>query len=285
MAKYKAAKEVTYMLSTIMILIGVILILLSKISNIGGTLRGILEFIGITLLGVFAVSLVYQRFVAEKHFEDFKTLLTSQLKEMDLIQSQCIKLGISEIFETRTAYQAKYPLITIIEQSPDNANITCIARSLFHLMNKTGEIKKGLENGLTFELACIDPNLVTHTLEEVSFLYKSDIESALRELRNLLSWAVTTKPKGAIQLRYHHADSLDTVFIFTSEDGGEKLVWDLSFGRDLTQKRVMILDTSEGSLGNDLKNRYTSILKDPATSIQIQYSKGDIKHDGFGWFT
>jgi hypothetical protein len=279
MDKFKGARESTYMWSAIMILLGVVLILLGKVLNIDNTIKGVLEFVGITFVGVFAVSLIYQRFVAEKHFEDFKGLLASELKEMDSIQSKCMKLGINEIFETRNIYETEYPLMNIIKQSPEDGKIICIARSLFHLLNKTGELKIGLEKGLTFELALIDPDKITPSLEKVSLLYKSDIDSALRALKDLLSWAIKAKPKGSIELRYHWADFPDSVFIFTSEDRKEKLVWDISFGRDLTQKRVIILDT-DYPLGKDLKSRYMTIYQNAI--LQIKYSNGDIKHNSLG---
>jgi len=280
MDKFKGAKESTYMWSVLMILLGIVLILLGKVLNIDNTIKGVLEFVGITFVGVFAVSLIYQRFVAEKHFEDFKGLLASELKEMDSIQSKCMKLGINEIFETRNAYEAEYSLMDIIEQSPERGKIISIGRSLFHLLNKTGELKKGLKKGLTFELALIDPGKITPSLEKVSLLYKSDVDSALRALKDLLSWAIKAKAKGSIELRYHWADFPDSVFIFTSKDRKEKLAWDLSFGRDLTQKRVIILDT-DYPLGKDLKSRYTTIYQN--ATPQIKYSNGDIKHNSFGW--
>lgn len=280
MEKYKWAKESTYMWSAIMILLGVVLILLGKFPNIDNTLKGILEFIGITFISVFAVSLIYQRFIAEKHFEDFKELLASELKEMDSIQSKCMKLGINEIFETRNAYETEYPLMNIIEQSPKNGKIICIARSLFYLLNKRGEFKRGLEKGLTFELACVDPNKISPYLEKVALVYKSDSDSSLRALKDLLTWAIETKAKGSIELKYHSADLFDSAFMFTSKDGEEKLVWDLSFGRDTLQKRIVILDT-EYPLGRDLKDRYMTIYQN--ATHQIRYSNGDIKHNNFGW--
>lgn len=280
MDKFKGAKESTYMWSAVMILLGIIFILLGKVFNIENTVKGVLEFVGITFVGVFAVSLIYQRFVAEKHFEDFKALLAGELKEMDSIQSKCLKLGINEVFETRNTYETGYPLMNIMEQSSENGKIICVARSLFHLLNKTGELKKGLEKGLTFELACVDPDKITPSLEKVSLMYKSDTDSALRALKDLLGWAIKTNAKGSIELKYHEVDLLDSGFIFTSRNGKKKLVWDLSFGRDLTQKRVIILDT-DYPLGKDLKSRYMTIYQN-ATS-QIRYSNGNMMHNSFGW--
>ncbi len=280
MGKFKEAKESTYMWSAIMILVGIVFILLGKVLNIDNTIKGVLEFVGITFVGVFAVSLIYERFVAEKHFEDFKRLLTTELKEMDSIQSKCTKLGINQIFETRYTYETEYPLMNIIDHSPEDGEIICVARSLFHLLNKTGELKKGLEKGLTFKLALIDPEKINPSLEKVSLLYKSDIDSALKALKDLISWAIKNKAKGTIELKYHWADFPDSVFIFTSKDRKKKLVWDLTFGRDLTQKRVIIFDT-DYPLGKDLKSRYMTIYQN--ATLQIKYSNGNVEHNSFGW--
>ena len=142
------------------------------------------------------------------------------------------------------------------------------------------ELKKGLEKGLTFELACVDPEKITPCLKEVSLLYKPHIDSALEALKHLLSWAIKTKAKGSIELRYHWADFPDSAFIFTSNDGTEKLAWDLSFGLDLTQKSVIILDT-DYSLGKNLKKRYMTIYQN--ATPQIRYVNCNIEHNNFDW--
>jgi len=282
MEKYKWAKESTYTWSTIMILLGVVLILLGKLPYVDNTVKGALEFIGTTFIGVFAVSLIYQRFIAEKHFEDFKELLASELEKMNSIQGKCMKLGINEIFDNRKAYEVKYTVNSIVEQSPENGKIICIARSLFHLLNKTDEIKKGLEKGLIFEFACVDPNKISPYLKKVSFLYESDIYSALTALKDILSWAIENpnKAKGSLELRYHRADFPDSAFIFTSKEEKEKIAWDLSFGRDLTKKMVIILDT-DYPLGKNLKERYMSLYQNATT--QIKYSNGKIECNKLGW--
>lgn len=279
----KHVKESTYRWyswSCIMILIGMVLILLGRSLNIDNTFKAIFEFIGITLVGVFGVSLIHQIFIAEKQFGDFRELLVSQFKEMDTIESKCMKLGINEIFETRGAYEKKHPLMNIIEQCPEDSKINSVARSHFNLLQKTDEFKKGLEKGLTFELACTDPNKITPILTKVSLVYKSDIESALTDLKELLKWAIKTKPKGTIELRYHETDLYDSAIIFTSKEWEEKLVWDLSFGRSLTQKRVIILNT-EYQLGEDLKLRYMSIYNN--ATPQIRYANGEIELNTFDW--
>lgn len=275
------AKASTNMWSLVMILFGIVLILSGKaVKPSLPTISALLDFVGITFIGVFAVSFFYQTLIAEKHFKDFKDLLTTQLKEMDSIQSKCSKLGILELYDTRNDYERYYPLMQVIERCPEQGEIICVARSLFHLLNKTGELKKGLKDGKIFKFACVDPDNISSSLQKISQLYKPDIDSALMALKGLITWAIQNKAKGSIELRYHDVDLPDSVFIFRTENNDQKLVWDLGFGRDLNQKRVIILNT-EAPLGNDLKSRYT-IIFDGAHS-KIKYSNGIITCNEFNW--
>jgi hypothetical protein len=275
MARTENTKELTYLWSAIFILIGIVLIVLGKFLEINITWKNILEYVGITFVSVFSVSLIYQLFVAKKQFNEFNYLLTSELKEMDAIQSKCMKLGIHDIYESRNTFESKYPLMNIIEQSPEKGKIICVGRSLFHLLNKTAELKKGLEKGLIFELAMSDPEKITPSFEKVSSSYKSDIDSSLKALTDILEWALKVKAQGAIELRYHSAELPDSVLIYTMQDNIEKLIWDLSFGRDLNQKKVMVLDTCY-PLGKDLKSRYLIIYQNAV--IKVKYCEGQIKH-------
>ncbi len=274
------ANESTNMWSIIMILVGIILILAGKVISLHPTISGLLEFTGSTFIGVFAVSFFYQTLIAEKHFIEFKQLLKSQLKELDSIQSRCNKLGILELFENRDDYQRQYPLMQVIEECPEQEKIICVARSLFHLLNKTGELKKGLEEGKVFRFACVDPDKISPSLQKISQMYKSDVDSALMSLKGLIDWAIQKKAKGTIELSYHNVDLPDSVFLFTTEKYEKRLVWDLGFGRDLNQKRVIILN-SEAPLGKDLKDRYSIILND--SICKIKYSDGNVTCNELNW--
>lgn len=287
MNRYKGIKDLTYCWAAGMILFGIVLILVAEIiepkTEFMEFLRGFLEFIGIAFVSVFGVSLIYERYIAEKHFEDFKKMLVSQFEEMDSIQSKCMKLGIKEIFETRNAYEQKMPLKNIIEQSPEKSEIISVARSMYHLIgDRRTELEEGLKRGLKFKFACIDPKGMSEILKNVSGSDEHDIEAARNALKNLIGWAIETKPKGSIELIYHTVDLFDSVLLFTSEDGGKKLVWDLSFGRSFEEKRVMILDIYDNSLGDDLTKRYMTLLHDLKPGIK--YSDGRIEIDEFGWF-
>lgn len=50
----------------------------------------------------------------------------------------------------------------------------------------------------------------------------------------------------------------------------------MTFGRDLNQKRVFVLEPSEGNLGNDLLNRYATLWN--SGEVQLKFgSNGNIE--------
>lgn len=270
----------TYIWSFIMILIGIIFVVISNAPLIPGSLSKILEFTGTTFIGVFAVSFLYQVLIAKQHFLDFKNLLKSQLKELDSVQSKCQKLGVLELFETRNDYEQHYPLAEVIKRCPEKEGIVCVGRSLFQLLNKTKPLHDGLREGKIFKFAIIDHEKMNPSLEKVSKLYKTDIKSALEVFKDLISWATQNKAKGSIELRYHSADLPDSFFMFTTDYNEQRVVWDLGFGRDLSEKKIIVLNPQE-PLGKDIKLRYVSIYND--ASVQFKYSDGKIILNRFEW--
>jgi len=278
MGKIKKERESplqwSIMWSIIMVLIGLVLTLLGQILNVNNIVSGIiLRFFGPTILSIFSVSLVYDTLVADKHFEEFKKILKEEIEDLDSIQGKSIRLGITDILTTRGEYNSKYPLINIIEEAPENNEIVGIGKGLFYFLGNKEILQKGLEKGLTFRLALVDPKKITPLFEKVTSLFKEDIEAQLNVIEDIFKWILNNKPKGTIEIRYRGVEFPDSVLIFTSKDGTKKIVWDLSFGRSSEQKREIILDTNY-PLGKDLMERYMTIY-DKAT-LQIKYSNGKI---------
>ena len=83
----------TLMMSLLMIAVGFILILLGKRLN-AGVWRSLLESFGVLFSSVFFISLLYEKFLAEKHFFQFSSIMDSKLEEMNNVQSACTRLGI-----------------------------------------------------------------------------------------------------------------------------------------------------------------------------------------------
>lgn len=283
MNKYNWAKESTKMLAVIIFAIGIILIFLEEILKLyiklPSLFEGIFRVIGTTFISIILVSLVYQWFVREKQFAEFMDLLERKLKDMDSIQSQCIKFGIQKIFENKNAYLQEYRLEDVINQSPKDKKIIAIGRSLENLSTKIASIKEGLKKGLTFELACVNPKEIT-SFHIATGLTKFEIESSLMHFKKLFAWAIEKKPTGSIELKYHKAEVADSAFIFTPNDNEEKIAWELSFGPDLENKKVIIISTKD-ALGSDLKSRYMNIYND--ADALIKYSNGKIRYDNSDW--
>lgn len=262
-------KEIEFRYALFLIMLGIILIFTSRTEQVvsHNIISGILEFLGTTLISIFSVSILYDVFIAQKHFDDFKLLLTDELKELESIQSMCMKLGIIAIFETRDDYERKYPLMSIIEQQSEKAELYFIGKSLFNLINKRSVFENGLKKGLKFNLACINPKELDKCLMKDE-LYDSDIGSVKTGFKSLIDWSKENNVSGSIQLKYLNVNILDTVSIFIDENK-EKLIWDLSFGRDLQKKKVIVLDT-ERPLGADLKSRYLKIYECSEKIIELK---------------
>jgi len=165
---------------------------------------------------------------------------------------------VHDIFETRFEYETVHSFQQQIISIPPNSRILCVARSLFHILNKEAEIKAGLSNGIRFEFACLDPSAATEQMTTLTQVYPEDIRSSLISLKSIARWAVEHKLSGSIELRYHTLYLPDSFTIFQSRINPD-VVWDLSFGRDLTQKRVVFFRAAPGTLGDDLFVRYDMI--------------------------
>ena len=267
--------EPTVLLSLLMIAIGVIFILVSHSMN-DGLFKRLIESFGILFSSVFFVSILYEVFLAEKHFSQFDSLMITQFKQMDNIQSSCIRSGIQEIFETRNKFETTYPLISLLSSVKPNGRILVIARSMFHFFNKADAIKKALEKGGHLEIACISHNQIDKTLSEICFLKPSDMKTPLEVLNDdLLNWIMKEKPKGTLELRVYKQPLPDSIF-YAELENRNIIIWDMTFGRDLSQKRVFVLEPSEGNLGKDLLKRYETIWNFGEVQLKFK-SNGDIE--------
>jgi len=265
-----------------MVLVGIILVLVGNkyVKNV--VVQNLLQFTGITIIGIFFISLIYEALVAEKHFKAVIGLLRSELTKMDSIQSKCLKLGIRDIFETMSDFRAKFPFMRVVAESPKNGEIVCVAKSLFNLLNKTDEMKRGLKEGLSFKFVCSNPSTIHPITKELCSLYSTDIESALEALRNLLAWAIKNKAKGSIELRYNSIEMPNSAMIFRSRnDDKELLAWDLTFGRDDIDKKILVLEVGDHLLGLDLKTRFIKVLNN--SILQIKYVNGRVRVNKLRW--
>jgi len=260
--------ENTTMMTLLMIAIGIILILSAQWLDLG-ILRSLLESFGILFTSIFFISFLYEKFIAEKHFEQFRVLIRSQLESMDSVQSMCARLGIREIFESRNDFEAKYPLFALFSKTKPNSRILAIGRSMFFFFNRGDAIKSALQNGSNMQIACISPTEISDVLMKVCYLWDSDIQSALHGVNELLQWIEDKKPPGTFELRVHKAPLPDSILY--TESGNEKLMaWDMTFGRDTNQKRIFVIEPGEGNIGDDLLKRYEAVWSLGEVYIKVE---------------
>jgi hypothetical protein len=241
----------------ILILFGITLILISII--IGHHFwKEFLKELGIVLFSVSVVSLIYELWIAEKHFKKFHSELKKQIEMGETNAAICQRLGILQIFPTRDLYEAKYPLRDITSALAKGQIMRTVGRSLFLIMNKPSALKQAVEKGAIVEFCCFDPTIDSSEIIKVSGLELTDIHSALSAFqKEFLNWLESKKPEGEIEIRFHKVHLLDSFFQFILNNKNVA-AWDLSFGRDISDKRVFLLD-GEYSFYKDLFERYNRV--------------------------
>jgi hypothetical protein len=257
-------RQTSYLVTAILVLLGIIAVLLADLSrwSLLGAMdswqRELLKSLGVFLISVLAVAWLYDRLLIERHFSQFRSLITEQLSAMDNVQSGAIRMGLVELYETRTAYDIKHSFAERVRLTKDGGHIFCVARSLFHLLNKEAEVKAALSRGINLQLACLDPDAVSEEMKQLTLVYPEDIRSAIISLKNIAYWAKKHSPPGSIELRFHRLYLPDSCLLIDTAEGPQ-LTWDLSFGRDLNDKRVLLLKPSGSNLGENLAKRYEQV--------------------------
>ena len=242
----------------ILILMGTILVLLAKLFS-GDVhpplLATLLETLGVTVATVLTVKLIYEKLIAEEHFGQFRSLLKNELGNLENLTGTSLRLGILEEFATRSAYIERYSVDQIISVSANQSRLRCIGNSLFHVMNRSDQLERALSKGMTIELCLLGPQYHSRIIQELTGLYLTDIQGSLDATRDFLAKITESKPPGVLDLRLHSILLWDSFISFATSEGSTIIGWDLSFGRDLSDKRVFVLDATK-PLGQDLTRRY-----------------------------
>jgi len=276
------AGESATFLCVVMTLFGIVLILLGEVWLKQGIARQLVQSFGVVVTSVFVVSLLYEKFLAEKHLAEYKRLFDRLLTNLNTIQSKCMKLGIDAAFETRRECEERYPLSALIDMAKEGSEFYCVARSMHFFLNKTQAVQEGLNKGLQFKLACTDDSKETwnKVVAGLTFLQIHDINSALDALRNIVHWAVKNDSEGSIEVRFHKLHLPDTALLIETDDG-VLVIWDLSFGRDVDHKKVLVLKEGPGGLGDDLADRYLGIWEHSEKRFEMK--RGEIVLDKLGF--
>ncbi|HKV39547.1 MAG TPA: hypothetical protein VJX67_10065 [Blastocatellia bacterium] len=236
--------------------------------------RDLLREAGVVLVTVFVVSMVYEYVIAEEHFSKFADELRAQIERGELNGALCERLGIVRLYEDRRDFERVYAFEDIARASSEGSCFWITGKSLFLSMLKPDAIREALSLGADVRLCSIDPEKVSAVLREAG-LRKGDISAALERFVDLRDWINTTKPPGRLEIRFHRLDLFDSFFAFVM--GGDQLgLWDVSFGADPREKRVMLVDRGKG-LGRDLVGRYEGVWR--SADPQFEYADRRIRKD------
>jgi hypothetical protein len=157
-----------------------------------------------------------------------------------------------------------------------DSTLRVVAKSSFQLMGKPEIFKAAIQGGAIVEICLFDPASDPAEAAKSFDLEISDIQSALSVFRkNVARWLETAKPPGSLEIRYHRVPLNDS-FLQIGTPKVSYCVWDISFGRDNSDKRIFFLD-SEKLFGADLANRYGRIWSE-GTSV-FKYSAGFVGLD------
>lgn len=181
------------------------------------------------------------------------------LEQGDSNGAQCAKLGVLKIFQTRDRYEDAWPLQQLVAQAIPGSRYRLVGLTLFLLATKQHVIKKGLEQAGSWELCFLNPVPRPH-LANVPHLTRGDLTATIERLGQLTTWLQSEKPLGSLDVRIHEVALFDSYSVLPFPEGNRG-VWDLSFGPDITQKRIFLVDPEKG-LGYDLGERYERIWRE-----------------------
>lgn len=235
--------------------------------------RELAKELGIVIFAVFTVSMVYEAMLAQRHRDKFLALLQQQIEQLENNAAVCEQLGIIQIFPRRDIFETHHPFSEVVSSLGAKDEIRIIARTLFLVMTHPETLKDAIRKGARVELCALKPEVLDQEAAKISMMSASEIETAKEIFKGeIATWIKETNPPppGAVVLRFHKFPLLDSCLIDKS-----RVVWDLSFGRDLVSKRIFLVN-KERPFGQDLINRYDKIWKSAEESTVFEYSNGQL---------
>lgn len=249
--------ENTVLLCVLMIAIGVILILTAA-RQPQGLVRDLCQSFGVLFVSVFFISFLYEKFLAEKHFSEFRSVMSELLGRMDSVQSMCARFGIREMFLNRNEFEHKYPMAQVFSSVKPGGRLFVYGRTLFHFFNKTDAVKGALKGGAKLQVLFLGTTRSDHILEVISFFRKSELQSPLELVVELVDWMKQHRPAGTFELRTYTQPLPDSL-VFIQRTDRNMMVWDMTFGRDLNDKVILVLEPAEGNMAQQVLRRYDQI--------------------------
>lgn len=255
------ARSVSRWAVIVFALMGLLLIAVSLLIPDEGRLSLIREFLrelGVVVFAVFAVSFIYEVIVAEKYFRHFSRMLGQQIQRGESNAAVCAHLGIREIYTTRPPYESAYPVSGLVDNLGPGSRFRVISKTMFLMITKTEAFQTALLQSTSLEFCILDPETAPDELAKSPDIEVTDLYSTLAIFKKrIVDWIDSEKPPGTLELRFHHSAQIDSYLFVRSVDYGLS-AWDLSFGRELTAKRVLVVDPLR-PFGIDLYHRYDHI--------------------------
>jgi hypothetical protein len=225
-----------------LLLVGIAFIAWSFALPHGSVAAELLKELGVVLISVFGVSILYEIFIAEKHFRTFGEILAGLVERGETNAAICARLGILQIFPTRRDYMQRYGFEKFCSEMKHGSNLRIVGTTLFAVMVQADSLMAALKRGATVELALLDREAPDEVFEQLKHNIKRDeLRVSLERFEELKSQISVAAPAGSLELRMHKTPLFDTLAEFQTEI--ERFsVWDISFGADATKKRIFLLD-------------------------------------------
>jgi len=263
------------------LLIGILLIVGSHYipanGEIWSALKRLVEELVVVLISVWGVSLFYERFLAERHFNRFHENLRNLIRQGELNAAVCEALGILEIHISRRSYEDKHSFSSKVENVGSGDVVRITGRSLIFSMYGWRDLRRVLDNGSRLQMCLVDPSIRDSPLNYLAGYSPEEIDFAIhRFIRSVKPWLLTAKPKGAVEVRFHRVHILDS-YSEISKPHYSRAAWDLNFGEGTEERRIFYLN-GEGALGKNLRDGRYQLIWDRAEP-QFRYENGTIELD------
>ena len=235
---------------------------------------------GIVLVSVWGVSLLYERYIADRHFRTFHTNLKDLVGRGESNAAVCEGTGIINIYRDRKSYEKDHPLVDQVRQLRDGDHLRIVGRSLVFLMYNWQQLRPVIENGGSLHLCLINPKFDDGLFRILAGYSKTETALALeRFTSSFLPWLRSSQPRGGVEIRFHNLPLLDS---YTERKQGDEYrsVWDLNFGEGL-QSRVIFYVDAKGIFGEDLRQRRYGPIWDRSDRV-FEYRAGQVTVNEIG---
>jgi hypothetical protein len=234
---------------------------------------------GVVVFSVFAVKLIYESAVARGHFREFSAMLALQLQAGESNAAVASRLGIRRIYATRNEYQQQYPLNNIVQKARPGSTLRIVGQSLFLLLGRGADLHAALGRGVQVNLCLMHPDTEKSELDKLPHLTAGDLEASASLIKQLARQLSAEKREGIFEVRFHRIHLFDSYSSFQLEDDASELVaWDLSFGRDPSDKRVILAEKGK-PFGQDLARRYDAVWRASQCVYSFQGGRVRTGHD------